>query len=127
MPKSWRERCLSYPNLMFGRAVKNARDRALKRGLDFAIDREYVQNLFEQQSGLCYYSGIEMNIVKESSDIRIDPFKMTLDCIDSNLGYTKGNVVWCTYCVNSLKQKMTCEELLYVCESVVNHSPSIIK
>jgi hypothetical protein len=31
----WRQKCLNYPNIMFGRAVANARSRASKKGLPF--------------------------------------------------------------------------------------------
>ena len=98
-----------------------ARDRSLKRNIPFDIDREYVKSLFEDQNGSCYYSGIPLNIVKNDENVRIDPFKMTLDCIDPSSGYVKGNVVWCAYCVNSLKQKMSDKDLLRVCTAVVNN------
>jgi len=119
---SWRDRCLTYPNIMFGRAVKNAKLRALKKNIEFELTKEYVINLFESQGGLCYYSGIKMNIVKSDPDNMIDPFKMTIDCINPDKGYVEGNIVWCTYCINAMKQKMSKERLVSVCESVVNHS-----
>jgi hypothetical protein len=107
---------------MFGRAVKNAKLRALKKNIEFELTKEYVINLFESQGGLCYYSGIKMNIVKSDPDNMIDPFKMTIDCINPDKGYVEGNIVWCTYCINAMKQKMSKERLVSVCESVVNHS-----
>ena len=107
---------------MFGTALKNARSRAKKRGLSFDISREYIKNLFEMQKGECFYSGLKMNVVKDNPSVTIDPFKMTLDCIDPHKGYVAGNVVWCAYCVNSLKQRMTKEELVNVCKAVVKHN-----
>jgi hypothetical protein len=107
---------------MFGTALKNARSRAKKRGISFDISKEYIKNLFDIQSGACYYSGLKLNVVKDNPDVTIDPFKMTLDCIVPSKGYVIGNVVWCAYCVNSLKQKMTKEDLVMVCEAVVLHT-----
>lgn len=116
---SWRQKCLNYPNIMFGRAVANARSRAAKKGIAFELDREYVMNMFEKQGGKCYYSDIKLNVVKSDADRTHDPFKMSLDCVDPSLGYVKGNVVWCAYCVNALKLKMSEERMTDVCRAIV--------
>ncbi len=122
MTPRWRDRCITYPNIMFGQAIRNARMRAKKKGIGFDITRKYVKELFDLQGGLCYYSGIDMNIIKEDPEVMIDPLKMTLDLIDSNGGYVPGNVVWCIYCINAMKQKMSKDRLVSICKSVVNHT-----
>jgi hypothetical protein len=122
MASNWRDRCIAYPNIMFGQAVRNARVRATKKKIEFAISRKYVKGLFDTQNGLCYYSGIKMNIVKRDPDVMIDPLKMTLDLVDPSKGYVPGNIVWCVYCINAMKQKMTKESLVSICKSVVNHT-----
>ena len=114
----WRERCLKAPNLMFGKALNNAKLRASKRSLPFNLTREYITNLFDSQDGKCYYSGIKMNIVKSNVFKVHDPFKMTLDCVDPKLGYIEGNVVWCLYCINALKLEMSKEEMFDVCSKI---------
>lgn len=113
---------MEYPNIMFGRALANSRKRALKKGLDFDLDREFIINLFNEQGGRCYYSDISLNVVKGSAETFHDPLKMTLDCIVPDLGYTKGNVVWCAYCVNALKQKMNINEMVDICRKIVKKS-----
>jgi hypothetical protein len=115
----WRQKCLNYPNIMFGRAVSNARSRAAKRGIPFDLTRAEVMDMFEEQGGRCYYSDIKLNIVKLDASRTHDPFKMSLDCVDPALGYVKGNVVWCSYCVNALKLKMSKESMIEVCRSIV--------
>jgi len=104
---------------MFGRAVQNARNRAKKRGIPFGLSKSYIVDLFEEQRGRCYYSDIELNVVKENKDRTHDPFKMSLDCVEPDLGYVKGNVVWCAYCVNALKLKMSKEDMINVCRHIV--------
>lgn len=121
----WRDRCLKHPNIMFGTALKNARKRASKRGMPFNISRDYIVELFKAQSGKCYYSGIDINVVKKDPKMTIDPFKMTLDCIDPKKGYVEENVVWCAYCINSMKQKMTRSDLIKVCKAVVSFSGAL--
>jgi hypothetical protein len=106
---------------MFGKALQNAKKRAVKRGLSFDLDKEYLLDIFERQDGKCYYSGIKMNIVKDDDLSVHDPLKMSLDCVDPDKGYIKGNVVWSAYCVNTFKQKMSQTEMLRVCESILNN------
>jgi hypothetical protein len=118
----WRNKCMEYPNIMFGRALANSRNRAKKRGIDFDLSREYIKSLFDEQDGKCYYSGIPLNIVKESAEAVHDPLKMTLDCIDPAKGYIKGNVVWCAYCVNAFKQKMNTDQMVEICKEIVKTS-----
>jgi hypothetical protein len=110
---------------MFGRAVQNARYRSKRKNISFELTKEYVMDLFEEQDGKCYYSGIQLNVVKENKDRTHDPFKMSLDCVDPELGYVKGNVVWCAYCVNALKLKMSKEDMLNVCRHIVKKADSI--
>lgn len=117
--KSYRQKCLSYPNIMFGKAVQNAGYRAERKGVPFEISKEYVINLFKDQGGRCFYSDIEMNIVKKNESRTHDPFKMSLDCVIPELGYVEGNVVWCAYCVNALKLKMSAHDMIGVCRNIV--------
>jgi len=110
---------------MFGRAVSNARSRASKKGIPFDITKDFIVTLFEEQSGRCFYSDIQLNIVKENKERTHDPFKMSLDCIDPELGYVEGNVVWCAYCVNALKLKMTVESMVDVCREIVKKADQV--
>jgi len=122
MQESWSFRCKKYPNLMFGKALSNARKRANKRGVSFEIDRDYLIELYEGQSGKCYYSGLSLHVIKSGSSKVHDEYKMTLDCIDPKLGYIKGNVVWCSYCVNSFKLNMSKDEMIKVCISILQNN-----
>jgi hypothetical protein len=76
-------------------------------------------SMFEEQDGRCFYSDIKLNVVKSDASRTHDPFKMSLDCVDPTLGYVKDNVVWCAYCVNALKLKMSKESMIDVCRSIV--------
>ncbi len=122
MSKPWRNKCLKNPDMMFKDSFRKAKNRAKKKGIPFKITLQSIMKLFEAQGGKCFYSGIKLNIVKENPDQLHDPFKMTLDCIDYKLGYIEDNVVWCAYCVNSMKQKMNIQELVMVCSAVADFS-----
>lgn len=106
---------------MFRKAFCAARRRAIKKDVPFDISVQDIITQHRTQHGRCHYSGIEMNIVKDSASLH-DPYKMTIDCKDQDLGYVGSNIVLCIYCVNSLKQKMPYAEMLLICRKIVmNH------
>ena len=48
-------------------------------------------------------------------------FTASLDRIDSNKGYIKGNVQWVHKDVNTMKMDHTQEEFIKICTMVANH------
>lgn len=118
---TWTERCIKYPGLAFGDSLRKAKARATKRKVPFNLDKEFLSDLFEKQSGMCFYSGVQLNVVKKGAQLN-DPLKMTLDCVDPDKGYVKGNVVWCAFCINSFKQKMSIEQMVDICSGIIKTS-----
>jgi len=108
--------------LMFQKALRAANRRAVKKHLPFELSLDDIIHQFIAQDGRCFYSGLNMNISKNSKEILHDPYKMTLDCKMPGFGYKKENIVWCIYCVNSFKQKMEKEELINICKNIVKHN-----
>jgi hypothetical protein len=53
---------------------------------DFDLDVEYLQQLYQEQKGLCYISKIQMSL-KVHSD-----FNISIERIDETDGYVKGNI-----------------------------------
>ncbi len=76
----------------------NYKHRSEAKKYDFDLDYKFLENLYNQQKGCCYYTGIPMKL-KGNKDFDM----ISLDRIDSSLGYTKDNVVFCLNCVNFLK------------------------
>ena len=97
-----------------------AYDRAKRKGHDFDIDVEYLQELFEQQNGKCAYTKVDLTQSKSKI------INMSIDRIDNSKGYTKGNVVWVSSIVNSMKNDLTEDEFIYVInllyENIVKNS-----
>lgn len=83
---------------------KNSKKTAAMRRLEFSITFEEVQQLLLKQRGLCFYSGRQMTLSTN------DPCKLTLDRVDSSLGYTAGNVVLCAYAANLMKRALSVED-----------------
>jgi hypothetical protein len=93
-----------------------ARGRAKWLKRDFNIDAEYIMALYEKQAGLCALSGIEMTHEVGKKHV---PSNMSIDRIDSQYGYIKGNVQLVCYQINIMKQKLTVDELSFWCSKVV--------
>lgn len=92
-----------------------------KRGLPFDLDHEYLESLWEQQGGLCAISGIEMTPPNSSSAFEI---AASLDRIECDKGYIKGNVRWILNCINMLKQKRDDAFIYYIVEAIVKNKPN---
>jgi hypothetical protein len=93
--------------------------RACKKGLEFDITPEYLMEIYNNQKGLCFYSGIKMELAIKGTTNNYNT--LSVDRIDSSKGYVKGNIVLCCDCVNTMKMKLTTNEFLTVCKNVVNH------
>jgi hypothetical protein len=65
---------------------------------------EYLVDLYDQQDGLCYYSKEKM--IFGWVDGKVHHNSLSLDKLDPEKGYVQGNVVWCCYLVNTMKQNM---------------------
>lgn len=68
------------------------------------IDTQFLIDLFNQQNGLCPYSGNKMVF-----DIN-SPERLSLDRKDSTKGYIKSNVVWCCWQANNMKQDLSMDD-----------------
>ena len=64
---------------------------------------EYIQELLDNQNYKCYYTNVDLKIGSKLTN-------PTLDRIDSNKGYIKGNVVICTEIANIMKNDLTIDE-----------------
>jgi hypothetical protein len=86
-----------------------AKDRNKKRGKnhEFDITVDFLMELYEKQTGLCAMSAIEMSTTSHRDEcpegMRVNPNKLSIDRIDSNLGYTEDNVQLVCCWVNLMK------------------------
>lgn len=104
----------------FQEMLRSARKRSSVK-CDLTV--EHLTELWYNQKGLCYYSGLEMKFVQWGKG-RI-PYSVSLDQIIPKKGYTKNNVVLCCWIVNMGKFELLYEEYLKVCLAVVNHQKDV--
>jgi hypothetical protein len=95
-----------------------ARKKNLRNNKDEIINTEYLINLWTNQNGKCYYSGFKMDIPEKGKKRNI--YTASLDRIDPNKGYIKGNIVWCCWFYNNAKSNLTKKEFIKMCKKLVN-------
>lgn len=83
--------------------------RAIKRrSKEVNVDLEYLKELWENQKGICPYTGLHLILPRSSNIHEIDlPHRASLDRIDSSKGYIKGNVQYISTPINYMKSTMS--------------------
>lgn len=79
--------------------LSSIKSGAKNRKLDFEIDYEFIQKLWKIQKGLCYYTKVPMKLTARQKN----PYQVSIDRIDSSLGYIKENTVLCCQSINYMK------------------------
>ncbi len=93
---------------------------AKNRGIPFDLDKEYLWELFLSQHGRCSLSGIDIKF-SSSAKLRLET-TASLDRIDSNVGYIRGNVQWTHKWINLMKNDLEMEEFIDFCRAVAKHN-----
>ena len=73
----------------------------------------YIMEMYENQGHKCFYTGIEMSFSSKLT-------KPSVDRVDSNKGYTKGNIVLCCMGINFMKNDVPVEELYDMLNQIKN-------
>lgn len=96
-----------------------ARRRAKVQGLPFSIDTEFMKKMWVSQEGKCSLSGrvFSLEYEKEGRPHMDGP---SIDKIIPELGYTKDNVRFVTYQVNTALSNFGEEELIKLVEDIKN-------
>lgn len=91
------------------------------------LDLEYLKNLWDEQNGICPFTGKELKLYKGSFQWQEDsynPWKASLDRIDSSKGYIKGNVRYVCLIVNLAKHCWNDSVLIEMCISATEYNKS---
>lgn len=108
-----------YRRYCSSKLLSQLRHRAKSAGLDFNLDGGHLISQVEDQGFLCYYTGEPLDFSLSSNGNYPHRKFPSLDRVDPRKGYTKGNVVWCTYEVNRMKNDLTEKELLEMCSKIL--------
>lgn len=91
--------------------LRSYRNRSDTLSLDF------LEALYLKQNGLCAITGKELTFVQEGGRTRTN---ISIDRIDSSVGYTEENTQLVCHVVNTMKSDMSLEELRGWCEAILN-------
>lgn len=86
--------------------LKDSAKRARNMGWQFDVDRNYLVNLWHEQQGRCAVSGMPMQTQSGTREEK-NPYRASLDRVDNNLGYVRGNVRFVCHWVNNAKSTWT--------------------
>lgn len=89
-----------------------------QRGLKFDIDHDYVMSLLKKQNGKCALTGWTMEFTRSGVKGDGNPYGCTMDRIDSDLGYIKGNIQLACWWPNKVKSNMSNREFINMCKDV---------
>jgi len=104
---------------MFKQLIKNTQQRSLLKGREFNITINDLHALWEQQSGLCALTGFNMDTITGSQ------YKVSIDRIQSNQGYTANNIQLVCRLTNRAKSDMINEDFIRMCTAVANRAQDV--
>jgi hypothetical protein len=87
-----------------------------KQHLAFNIDLAYLLELYNKQDGLCALSGVNMTYTAGNGRTNTN---ISIDRIDSAVGYSRGNVQFVCDLVNRMKQDLPEEDLFMWCRRIL--------
>lgn len=99
---------VTLPNKKASAMCSAAQSRAKRHDCAFNLDAKFIQSLWESQVAKCWYSNLPMRISKK----KVGFYSPSLDRLNPDLGYVKGNVVLCLFAVNSFKQELPAEDFI---------------
>lgn len=108
----------SFLKYKLGNAIRGAQER-FKDGRVCDLTPEEAINLYVEQGPTCALSGVLMASNDNNSEVEGD--KLSIDRVDSSLGYTKDNVQLTCTTPNIMKMEMTTQELTWWASRIVDH------
>lgn len=89
---------------------------------NFSVDLQYLKNLWEKQKGICPISGQKLILREHNDKISLLSNHASLDRIDNDKGYIKGNVRFVAVIANFARNCFTDEQLIEFCKNVAEHN-----
>lgn len=96
-----------------GMLFRTTKSNAKKYSREFSISKEDIENMLNKQRGRCYYTNRPLTLFLGTDT------SLSLDRKDSNLGYTKDNVVLTQYRVNVMKNNASIADLINFCKDII--------
>lgn len=99
--------------------LSTRKHRGRKSELTFNISVEYLNNLYEEQNHICALSGVSL---EPDLNLTMQQQSMSIDRIDSNIGYEEGNIQWVDKRINMMKGSLSNKEFIELCTKVAEYN-----
>ncbi|MED5076394.1 hypothetical protein P9851_03575 [Geobacillus stearothermophilus] len=93
--------------------------RAQKKGLESLETNDLeklIKHFYAVQKGKCFYTGIQMEIPQQEHDN--NDYSVSIDRLDNTKGYTPDNIVLCCNIVNRMKNALSYEKFIELCDKI---------
>lgn len=104
---------------ILNKRLNDSKYRSIKYTMEFDLDIDFLQKLYNDQIGRCYYSGEKLSFI--FGDVNV----LSIDRIDSGKGYIKSNIVLCTSILNTMKNSLDIEPFKELITKVFNNLNNI--
>lgn len=99
--------------------ITEAKSNNQRTNRPFNITLDDVYEVYRKQNGRCIYTGESFSIEKRH------PGNVSIDKINPELGYVKGNIQLVCWAVNRAKGDLTEEQFINMCRAVVEGATTI--
>ena len=97
-------------NELSGKFFYSIKDHAIKRNIKFNLNIKYIYNEFVRQDKKCALTGLDIVLTPNGKNQNA-----SLDRIDSDKGYIKGNIQWVHKDINKIKSDFSQKKFVYYC------------
>jgi len=98
--------------------LRDAKARARLKNLSFTIGLQDLYSIYQEQNGVCAVSGRPMTLL---STIRRDPDALSIDRIDSAIGYEPNNIRFVLMRVNYMLGNFGLDATLVLCRDILSY------
>lgn len=92
--------------------LQNAKKSAKKRNQEFSLEIFDIVDFWHKQKMICAYSGMEMTLLAGKLNT------VSIERIDSAVGYTKNNTILVCQAINRMKSDFKFDDFYALCKSV---------
>lgn len=100
--------------------MNHVEGRSRKREIHFELTANDIKVQYLKQDGLCSYTKQKLTLPKNHL-FMYEPDIVSIDRIDSDLGYTPENIQLVTKTINFMKQTLSHEEFVRMCTVVADN------
>lgn len=110
----------------FANLIRSTKARSVKNNFNFDLDKDFIEQLFIKQSGLCAVSKLKF-VFEKDNNFKRRPFAPSLDRIDPSKGYIKSNIRFVCVIVNLALNEFGDKSFDLMCRSYVKNNICSIK